>query len=152
MHRARVVPAFGAATVLLLSGCSAGDRPSPAPAAPAPPPSAAVAALPAAAAPPPIPDVPPAEPGRRTLLLAPLREAGATVGTVTAQPGDLAFTLVCTGGEVVVHLDPVSTATVLCPTEAVTPFHNVHRLDSRQDVGVSVEAAAGVRWALRIEQ
>ncbi|MFJ1752753.1 hypothetical protein [Kitasatospora sp. NPDC088134] len=99
-----------------------------------------------------MPELPPASAGMKTLLTAPLREAGSTAGSFSAAAGELDVTMFCTDGDLVVHLDPVSTTTIPCPPGVVTPVKDVFHLGSPKDLTVRVEAPPGARWNMRIEQ
>ncbi|WP_405008916.1 hypothetical protein [Kitasatospora sp. NBC_01539] len=138
------------ASAVLLAGCSGtgGSRAAPTPTPTAEPP----APSPTAHRQPDVPELPPTAGGTRTLVAVPLREAGSTVGTFSARAGEMDVAMYCTGGSLTVHIDPVSTSTVVCGTADVTPVLNVLHLRAAQDVQVSVDAPPGVRWNLRIEQ
>jgi hypothetical protein len=88
----------------------------------------------------------------KTLLTVPLRAAGSTAGAFSAQAGEMDVTMFCTGGSLVIKVDPVSTTTIPCDTAAVTPVRNVFHLGSPKDIQVSIDAPATVQWNLRIEQ
>ncbi|MFJ8046167.1 hypothetical protein ACIRBX_37240 [Kitasatospora sp. NPDC096147] len=99
-----------------------------------------------------IPALPPAEPGATTLTSVPLRSGGTSVASFSARPGDLFVTILCTGGTLILRMDPVSTTTIVCAADAVTPTTNNFRLSSPKDINVSVEAPEAVLWNMRIEQ
>ncbi|MFG2820079.1 hypothetical protein ACGFX4_11695 [Kitasatospora sp. NPDC048365] len=99
-----------------------------------------------------IPALTPAEPGRKTVVTVPVREGGSTVGSYALAAGEVVVVVVCSDGDLVVRLEPASVSTVICPPGTVTPVRNVFRLLAPQDVDVRVEAPAGARWTLRIEQ
>ncbi|AUG79162.1 hypothetical protein CFP65_4413 [Kitasatospora sp. MMS16-BH015] len=74
------------------------------------------------------------------------------MASISVGKGDLLVTILCTGGSLVLHMEPVSTTTIPCTIGAVTPVRNNFHLGSPKDISVSVDAEATVRWNMRIEQ
>ncbi|MFI5534492.1 hypothetical protein ACIA8O_38755 [Kitasatospora sp. NPDC051853] len=99
-----------------------------------------------------IPALPPPEAGTTTLASVPLRSGGTSVASISAKTGDLLVTILCTGGTLTLRMDPVSTTTIPCAADAVTPTRNNFHLGSPKDINVSVDAPETVRWNMRIEQ
>jgi hypothetical protein len=99
-----------------------------------------------------IPDLPPPEPGLTTLASMALRTGGAELPEFSGKPGDVQITILCTGGNLVLHLDPVTVTTIPCAVGAITPSRNVFHLTSARMLGIRVEVAGGVQWNLRVEE
>jgi hypothetical protein len=98
-----------------------------------------------------LPAVPPAEPGLRTLALMPRQQGGQSV-LISVVPGDVIATMLCTGGPVDMHLDPVASANIQCDTGAVSPVRNVFGVLTAQKILVRVSAGPGVEWNLRVAE
>ncbi|QKW23975.1 hypothetical protein HUT16_37215 [Kitasatospora sp. NA04385] len=152
---ARLRTALFGATVLvaITTGCtsSTGDRAEPT-TQPSRTPSAPSPITPSTTAPPTIPELPPAEPGVTTLASVPLRTAGTSVANLSVKAGELTVTILCTGGTLTLHMEPVSTTTIPCAVGSVTPSRNSFHLGSPKDINVSVDAPETVQWNMRIEQ
>jgi hypothetical protein len=99
-----------------------------------------------------IPDLPPPEPGLTTLASLGLRTGGAELPEFSGKPGDVQITILCTGGNLVLHLDPVTVTTIPCAVGSITPSRNVFHLTSPRKLGIRVEVAGGVEWNLRVEE
>jgi hypothetical protein len=94
---------------------------------------------------------PASEPGLTTLVLVPPRQGGTSVATISVRAGELLVTVLCTGGQMIIHAEPVATSNVTC-ADTLTPVRNVHALGSPSSISIWVEASEDVRWTLRIEQ
>ena len=99
-----------------------------------------------------LPDLPPAEPGLRTLATASLRGGGLSLPPITGRAGDLQVTILCTGGALVLDLAPVTSTTIPCAADGGTPSRNVFHLSTARTFSIRVDAAGGVRWNLRVEE
>jgi len=102
-------------------------------------------------APPAIVRVPDPEPGLITLTTVAPRHAGTSIATLPVRAGNLVVTILCSGGQLTVHVDPVATSTVTCAEDRITPVRNVHGLGSAKDVNISVDAPDTVEWSMRVE-
>lgn len=144
----RNVPAATAAA-LAVFGLVACSEPSstatpPAVASEAPTPSPAPSIV--------IPEYPTAETGYTTLAQSALRHGGSTVASISVKPGEVLVTILCTGGTMVVHMEPIATSTIPCAVDSMTLSRNSYNLGSGKDVNISVEAGPTVQWNLRVEQ
>lgn len=145
---------------LALTGCAAGSDPSPGLAttptvdSTAPPNAGSAATSPSV--PPSVTDevgLPPAEPGRTTLLAAGPQSGAAIAGRVTTGPGALWISLDCQGdGSLVLAVGSASTSTIPCGPDLHHVLNKIDAAATAQPLGVTVETSAEVRWALRIEQ
>jgi len=100
-----------------------------------------------------VPSVPEAQPGLRTLVLMPRQTGASRTAVISIVPGDVTATMLCTGGELQMYLDPVASATVQCDKGAVSPVRNVFRVKTgAKGIKVRVTAGAGVVWNLRVEE
>lgn len=146
--------------VLALPGCTAGSNASSGLAATptvdfTAPPNTGSAATPLSV-PPSVADevgLPPAAPGRTTLLAAGPQSGVAVVGRVTTGTGALWISLNCQGdGSLVLTVGSASKFTVRCGPDV---HHDLNKIDTAlhaQQLGVTVETSVEVSWALRIEQ
>ncbi|QKW17670.1 hypothetical protein HUT16_00050 [Kitasatospora sp. NA04385] len=50
----------------------------------------------------------------------PLRTAGTSVANLSVKAGELTVTILCTGGTLTLHMEPVSTTTIPCAVGSVT--------------------------------
>jgi hypothetical protein len=74
------------------------------------------------------------------------------VASVPIRAGDLLVTVLCSGGQMVIHVDPVATSNLTCAVDAITPVRNVHTVGSAKDVNIWVEAPESVQWSMRVEE
>jgi hypothetical protein len=143
--------------LLLVAGLAActsdsAGREAPRPVASASSTARVVPATPSTVPSPTIPDLPPPEPGRTTLATLGLRTGGAELPDFSGKPGDVQITILCTGGTLVLHLDPVTVTTIPCAIGSITPSRNVFHLASPRKLGIRVEVTGGVQWNLRVEE
>lgn len=97
-------------------------------------------------------DLPPAEQGLTTLLMAGPKSGSAIVGSVNANQGELWLSLNCQGGDsLVVKFEPLDKFTFKCGQEIFVSKNQINLLAERQ-MKIIVEASADVKWAIRIEQ
>jgi hypothetical protein len=100
-----------------------------------------------------VPSAPVAQPGLRTLVLMPRQTGSSRTAVISIVPGDVTATMLCTGGELQMYLDPVASATVQCDRGAVSPVRNVFRVKTgAKGIKVRVTAGPGVVWNLRVEE
>lgn len=96
--------------------------------------------------------LPPAPPAQTTLLTVPTSSGSAEVGTFEAQPGNLWIGGQCWGGELELHVEPLSVLPIPCDAPDGQPFQNQIVMRAPTEIRLSVVAADTVTWNLVVEQ
>ena len=132
---------------VLTAGCTAERSAEPSPTA------AATTPVPSTSAPVELTAAPAATDELQTLLVTDPQSGNAPAGRFSAAPGTLVVSIDCLGaGDLTVDLGTGESYSFPCPADDVFHARNESTEGTARNGEVTVQAPAGVRWALRVEQ